>query len=120
MIEGFYSPSTDSLLAKDDNDTKLWNKRLTSSVNLVNVRMAERLEAFIEDVQHFKRPSLAILIISIVISLVLFTNCVYKSIISGVDKWKRAQNHRFDEYYQERQQEEHALQGNVRAIASHP
>ena len=23
MIEGFYSPSTDSLLAKDDNDTKL-------------------------------------------------------------------------------------------------
>ena len=120
VIEGFYSDSTNSLLQKDDTDTKLWNKRLTSSVNLVNVRMAERLEAFIEDVQHFKRPSLAILIISILISLILFANCVFKSIMSGLDKWKRAQNTRFDEYYEQRQQEEIALQGNVRAIANQP
>ena len=120
VIEGFYSESTDSLLQKDDTDTKLWSKRLSSSVNLVNIRLAERMEAFIENVKYFKRPSLAILIVSILISLILFGNCVFNSVMSGLDRWRRAQNNRFDQYYEQRQQEEIALQGGVRAIANQP
>ena len=120
MVEGFYSPSATSLLAANTSDTKLWAKRLSASVNMVNVRMVERLEGFIAEIQRFKRPSLAILVISIVISFLLFTNCIYKSIVSGVEKYRQAQNRRFDEYYQGRQEEEHALRANVRAIAPHP
>ena len=120
VIEGFYSESTDSLLQKDETDSKLWSKRLSSSANLVNIRLAERMEAFIENVKYFKRPSLAILIVSILISLILFGNCVFNSVMSGLDRWRRAQNNRFDQYYNERQEQEMALQGGVRAIANQP
>ena len=51
IIEGFYSESTDSLLQKDEQDTKLWSKRLTSSANLVNIRLAERMEKFVENIK---------------------------------------------------------------------
>ena len=120
IIEGFYSESTDSLLQKDEQDTKLWSKRLTSSANLVNIRLAERMESFIENVKYFKRPSLAILIVSILISLILFGNCIFNSVMSGLERWRRAQNNRFDQYYNERQEQEMALQGGVRAIANQP
>ena len=120
VIEGFYSESTDSLLQKDEADPKLWSKRLTSSANLVNIRLAERMESFIENVKYFKRPSLAILIVSILISLILFGNCVFSSVMSGLERWRRAQNNRFDQYYNERQEQEMALQGGVRAIANQP
>ena len=98
----------------------MWSKRLTSSANLVNIRLAERMESFIENVKYFKRPSLAILIVSILISLILFGNCVFNSVMSGLDRWRRAQNNRFDQYYNERQEQEMALQGGVRAIANQP
>ena len=120
IIEGFYSESTDSLLQKDEQDTKLWSKRLTSSANLVNIRLAERMEKFVENIKSFKRPSLAILIVSILISLILFGNCIFSSVMSGLERWRRAQNNRFDQYYNERQEQEMALQGGVRAIANQP